>query len=82
MIRRSTTAAGPEFKKKNSRGRSHKHIDTPVGDSGSDREVDAPARRMVKGMKNGVGSRDKQNPKEQRARKIEAWWEGKSKGYT
>ncbi len=31
---------------------------------------------MVKGMKNGVGSADKQNPREQRARKIEAWCDG------
>lgn len=30
----------------------------------------------------GVGSRDKQNPKEQRARKIEAWCQGKMEKYT
>jgi hypothetical protein len=32
-------------------------------------------------MKPGVGSRDKQNPKMQRSRKIEAWCEGKSGSY-
>ena len=83
MIRRSTGAAGPEFKKKNSHGRSFKHIDKPADrDSGGGHEVGAPARRMTKGHKAGTATRDKQNPKEQRARKIEAWCEGKSKGYT
>lgn len=79
--RRSTTAPGPEFKKKNSRGQSFKHIDRPVGYSGSDREVDGPAARATKGQRAGVGSRDRQNPKEQRARKIEAWCEGHSQSY-
>lgn len=47
-----------------------------ASDGGGDPEQKAVAKRMVKGMKNGVGSADKQNPREQRARKIEAWCDG------
>lgn len=47
----------------------------------NDPELKRPAKCATKGMKPGVGSRDKQNPKMQRSRKIEAWCEGKSGSY-
>lgn len=47
-----------------------------ASDGGGDPKQKAVAKRMVKGMKNGVGSADKQNPREQRAHKLEAWCGG------
>lgn len=48
----------------------------------NDPELKGPARRAVKGMKSaGPGSRDKQNPRKQVNRKIDAWCEGKSGSY-
>jgi hypothetical protein len=49
--------------------------DTGVGDSGGSKGLDRATR--VRGQKKGVGTRDKQNPKAQRAKKIEAWCQGK-----
>jgi hypothetical protein len=66
------------FKKKNSKGRSFKTIDAhkDLADDDGDADTHPVARRMTKGQKPGPG-RDRQNPKEQRARKIEAWCRGK-----
>jgi hypothetical protein len=69
--RHSTTAKGPEFKQKNSRGRSFKHIAKPKnGDpSGSDAEVDIPAAAATRGMRVGTGGKDHQAPHKQKERK-------------
>jgi hypothetical protein len=50
---------------------------TVVADEG----LAGPARRAVKGMKSAGPGRDKQNPRKQTNRKIEAWCEGKSGSY-
>jgi hypothetical protein len=52
-----------------------------ASDGGGDRATKAAARAAYKGPPRGTGSRDKQNPKEQRARKIEAWCAGHSRSY-
>jgi hypothetical protein len=50
--------------------------------SGGDREQKVAAKQMGKGkLKPGPG-RDKQSPKAQRSRKIDAWCSGKSEDYT
>jgi len=72
----------PKAKRPSKHGKSFRNIEKAnVGDSGSSKEVDKPAERATKGMKAGPGSRDKQNPREQRARKIEAWCCGTSRNY-
>lgn len=54
---------------------------SPTGDSGSSAELDRPSRRIArKDVKSGLQT-DKQNPKAQRARKIEAWAQGKAEHY-
>lgn len=61
--------------------RAPKTILSPVGDSGSSAELDKPSRRIArKDVKSGL-QRDKQNPKAQRGRKIEAWCQGKAERY-
>lgn len=65
------------FKGKNAKGQSFKHIVTPTSEGGGGHKLKHSAKAAVKGMRNGVGQRDKQNPKEQRAHKIEAWCQGK-----
>lgn len=61
----------------------HKAIDdTGVGDSGGSKALDRAARGAGrKQSRPGVGVRDKQNPKAQRSRKIEAWCQGKAESY-
>jgi hypothetical protein len=88
-VTQKTGSKAKAFMKKNAKGKSFKHIDKPKnGDpSGSDAEVDGPAKRMSKGMNTGPGTRDRQNPKEQRSFKpncegaIEDWCAGKRSTY-
>lgn len=53
----STTKPGPEFKKKNSKGRSYKTIDThkDMPDDAGDADTHGVAHRSTKGMRPGVG---------------------------
>lgn len=55
--RKSTTAAGPEFKIRN--GKSFKTVNKSTGaddtDGGGDAEVAAVAKRSTKGMRPGIG---------------------------
>jgi hypothetical protein len=54
--RKSTTAAGPEFVKKNSQGKSFKTIaGKPKSDGGGDEENAAVSKRSTKGMRPGPG---------------------------
>lgn len=54
--RKSTTAAGPEFKKKNAKGQSFKTVDgMRKGDGGGDDETAEVAKRSTKGMRPGPG---------------------------
>lgn len=56
----------------------------PAGadDGGGSKETAAAARKAGrKQTRPGTGGRDKQNPKEQRSRKIEAWCAGHSGSY-
>lgn len=56
----------------------------PAGsdDGGGSKEVANAARKAGrKQSRPGTGTRDRQNPKDQRARKIEAWCEGKMGSY-
>jgi hypothetical protein len=94
-IRNSTTAAGPEYKKKNSKGQSFKHATPSTGaddtDSGADALTRSTAKAMHrKGTKPGVGVADRQAPSKQRARKLvphdqatilAEWCAGKRKSY-
>lgn len=60
-------------------GKSFKTIDDhkDMPDDSGDAGTHAVARRATKGMKPGPGTPDKQNPKAQRVRKIEAWCQGR-----
>jgi hypothetical protein len=81
------------FKKKNSEGRSVKHIDGPrSGDGGSDHENKKVAKRAHKGgQRPGTSTADKQAPHKQRERKelkhvdqgdiISEWCAGKRGSY-
>ena len=57
--RKSTTAAGPVDKKKNSKGQSFKHVlkKEDAQDSGGRSAEAATAKRSTKGMRVGVGAR-------------------------
>ena len=94
--RSSTLKAGPEWKQKNSRGSSFKHVQPSTGkddnDSGGHREQKSTAKRMHKQMKPfSPGVADRQAPHHQRNVKesehnepgdiIEDWCKGKRKGY-
>jgi hypothetical protein len=73
-----TRAKVEPYKAKNSKGRSYKTV-APYKDAlddGGDSMTHGPAHRATKGQRPGVGSTDKQNPRKQRNRKIEAWCEG------
>lgn len=63
--RYSTTAVGPEFKQKNSKGNSYKTIEgNRKADSGGGEETHATGKRMTKGMKNsGTGLPNGPGPK-------------------
>lgn len=81
------------FKKKNSEGRSHKHVDGPrASHGGGDHENRHAARRTNRGAPNkGPEVKDRQAPHKQRAVKelehvdqgdlINQWCLGKSKRY-
>jgi hypothetical protein len=79
----------PKPSKPSKHGKSFINIPKPAkGDSGGDAEVGAPAARATKGMKPGVGSRDKQSAAKQVTRKInpqgsaiESWCLGKRSSY-
>ena|SRR5271166_1667728 len=69
--RGSTSAAGPEFKKKNSQGRSHRHVDGPnASHGGGDHETAKVAKRAHRtGPRPGVNVADRQSPRKQRESK-------------
>ena len=69
--RGNTYKAGPEFKKKNSEGRSHKHVDgLRSSHGGGDQENKKIAKRAHKtGPRPGVNVADRQAPHKQRERK-------------
>lgn len=51
--------------------------------SGGDKDQHRVAKQMNRGkMNGGINTRDKQNPKAQRNRKIEAWCSGKTESYS
>lgn len=91
--RHSTKEDGPEFKKKNSHGQSHKHVDGPrSGHGGGDNETKHVARRAhAKGSRPGVGVHDKQSPAKQKEHKtlkhidqgqiLDQWCRGKRSCY-
>ena len=61
---RSTTSPGPEFKKKNSRGKSYKTIDTHKDepDDSGDADTHDVAKRSTRGMRTGTGLPNGQGP--------------------
>jgi hypothetical protein len=68
--RHSTKAHGPEYKKKNSRGQSHKHVPDSKGENDTDSGGDSLTRKTSKAMhskgtKPGVGVSDRQAPHKQ-----------------
>jgi hypothetical protein len=91
--RGNTTAHGPEYKKKNSEGRSHKHVDGPrTSHGGGDHENKHAAKRAHStGPRPGVNVADRQAPHKQKERKetkhidqgdiINEWCAGKRKAY-
>jgi len=93
MIRGSTREFGPEFKKKNSEGRSHKHVDGPRSShGGGDHETKKAAKRAHRtGPRPGTNTSDKQAPHKQRERKevkhvdqgqiLNEWCSGKRGSY-
>ncbi|MGP6156253.1 MAG: hypothetical protein ACLPYS_01730 [Vulcanimicrobiaceae bacterium] len=91
--RGNTYAAGPEFKKKNSKGQSHKHVDGPrASHGGGDHENAKVAKRAHKtGPRPGVNVADRQSPHKQREKKevkhvnqgqiLDEWCSGKRGSY-
>ncbi len=68
--RGNTYAKGPEFKKKNSHGRSHKHVDGPRSShGGGDHETAKVAKRARASAGPKYDTSDKQAPHKQRERK-------------
>jgi len=68
-------------------GRSYLTVTSDYGsDSGGDKDQCKTGKKMNKGMAGKAGktiqSPDKQNPKAQRNRKIEAWCQGKKESYS
>jgi hypothetical protein len=62
--------AGPEFKKKNSEGRSHKHVDGPrLSHGGGDTENKKSAKSARSSAGPKFNTSDKQAPHKQRASK-------------
>jgi hypothetical protein len=92
--RHSTRKHGPEYKAKNSHGRSHKHI-APAGhagrDSGGEQEMGGPAAHATHGHRPGTHVADRQAPHKQRERKevkhvdqgmiLDEWCAGKRRSY-
>jgi len=66
--RGNTEEAGPEFKKKNHKGRSHKHVDGPRKSHGGGDHENAKAAKSAHrtGPRPGVNTSDKQAPHKQR----------------
>ncbi len=97
MIRSSTRAAGPEYKKKNSEGRSYKHVPNHTGkdgksDGGGHSETSKVAKSAHrKGPRPGTNTPDRQAPHKQREKKelkhvnqgdiVNEWCAGKRKDY-
>jgi hypothetical protein len=91
--RGSTYAKGPEFKKKNSEGRSYKHVDGPrKSHGGGGEETARVAKRAHKtGPRPGTNTSDKQAPHKQREHKevrhvdqgqiLNEWCKGKRGSY-
>lgn len=91
--RSSTLKAGPEYKKKNSEGASHKHVPaSPRKNSGGDHEGHGTAKKMHAGMKPfSPGTTDRQDKHKQRSVKVaehnepgdivDQWCQGKRGSY-
>lgn len=91
--RSSTYAAGPEFKKKNHKGRSFKHVDSERNsDGGGAHETAKIAKRAHKtGPRPGTNVADRQAPHKQREHKevrhvdqgniLDEWCRGKRGSY-
>lgn len=91
--RGNTRAHGPEFKKKNSRGRSYKHIEGHrASDGGGGPETAHRAKRThATGPRPGVNGPDRQAPHKQKERIenkhvdqgqiLDEWCRGKRKVY-
>jgi len=91
--RGNTYAAGPEFKKKNHKGRSHKHVDGPRSShGGGDGETEKVAKRAHRtGPRPGTNVADRQAPHKQREFKevrhvdqgniLDEWCKGKRGSY-
>lgn len=86
-------AKGPEFKKKNSEGRSYKHVDGPrFSHGGGGHELEKTAKRAHRtGPRPGTNVADRQAPHKQREKKevrhvdqgqiLSEWCSGKRKDY-
>lgn len=91
--RGNTHAKGPEFKKKNHKGASHKHVDGPRSShGGGDKENAKVAKSAHKtGPRPGTSTTDKQAPHKQREKKevrhidqgqiLNEWCSGKRGSY-
>ena len=91
--RGSTYAKGPEFKKKNSKGRSFKHVDGPRSShGGGDHETKKVAKSAHRtGPRPGTSVADRQAPHKQREKKevkhvdqgqiLSEWCSGKRGSY-
>jgi hypothetical protein len=94
--RSSTKEHGPEYKKKNSEGRSYKHVADSKGEndknSGGDKLTHSTAKKMHKAMKSfSPGVADRQAPHKQKERKevrhvdqgqiLDEWCKGKRGSY-
>jgi hypothetical protein len=78
-IKQKRGAKAEAYKGKNAKGQSYKINLPSSSDGGGDPKQKTAAKRAMKGMRNGVGSKDKQNPAKQRDRKtlVARWCEGK-----
>ncbi len=95
--RSSTQAAGPEYKKKNSKGQSFKHVPNRTGgegksDGGGSKETSKVAKSAHRtGPRPGTNVADRQAPHKQRERKelkhvnqgniLDEWCSGKRGSY-
>lgn len=91
--RGNTYAKGPEFKKKNHKGRSYKHVDGDrKSDGGGEHETEKVSKSAHKtGPRPGTSTSDKQKPHKQRERKevkhvdqgqiLNEWCSGKRGSY-
>jgi hypothetical protein len=91
--RGNSYAKGPEYKKKNHAGRSHKHVDGPRSShGGGDKETEKVAKSAHRtGPRPGTNTSDKQKPHKQREHKevrhvdqgqiLDEWVRGKRGSY-